>query len=136
MTHLRQMKVLGSAKTSILKNTSPQNVNESFYFNLGDTENSALRIELKQKMLNFKGKTTRCSLISDWSMYCADCVLTSLSLGPTNLGEEAGRDHWEASLSQPLNTVSQTHCMLETPTRSISYDHLNLPTPTQTVSDI
>ena len=43
-------------KTSILKNTSSQNVNESFHFILEDTENSALRIDLKEKMLNCKGK--------------------------------------------------------------------------------
>ena len=50
------MKVLGSVKTSILKNTTWQNVNESFHFILEDVENSALRIELKQKLLNCKGK--------------------------------------------------------------------------------
>ena len=50
------MKVLGSEKTSILKNTSSQNVNESFHFILEDVENSSLRIELKEKKLNCKGK--------------------------------------------------------------------------------
>ena len=70
------MKVLGSAKTSILKNTSPQNVNESFHFILGDSENSALRIELKQKTLNCKGKTAGCSLMDlreYWSIVQTVC---------------------------------------------------------------
>ena len=65
VTHLQEMKVLGSAKTSILKNTSSQNVNESFHFILEDVENSSLRIELKEKMLNCKGKPVLlcCSLM-------------------------------------------------------------------------
>ena len=51
------MKVLDTAKTSVLKNISSQNVNESFHFVLEDVENWDLRIGLKQKTLNVKGKS-------------------------------------------------------------------------------
>ena len=57
VTHIQQMKVLGTAKTSVLKNISSQNVNESFHFVLEDVENWDLRIDLKQKKLNVKGKS-------------------------------------------------------------------------------
>lgn len=124
------MKVLSSAKTTVLKNTFSQNVNESFHFILENVENSSLRIELKQKMLNCQGKTVvwfddpRDQEILDSP---ADSVLTSLCLG--HLEEVAGRAHWEAAVSQHLHTISQSHYMMERPTRSFSYDHLNLQTP-------
>ena len=125
------MKVLGSVKTSILKNTTWQNVNESFHFILEDVENSALRIELKQKLLNCKGKSdggNTGDTVHNIHISPTDSVLTSLCLGPSSspshLGQEAGRDHWEAALSPPLQTVSRAHCMLQTPARSVSYHHL------------
>ena len=50
------MKITRSENTNILKNTSSQIVGESFDFNMDDIENSFLRVELKSKMLNSKGK--------------------------------------------------------------------------------
>ena len=50
------MKIIRSENTNILKNTSSQIVGESFDFNMDDIQNSFLRVELKSKMLNSKGK--------------------------------------------------------------------------------